>query len=346
MRGMANTKQVERLEATVTDLTAKLAAATRIGRTRAPAPWSLPKRPKRGAPARRASGLMLWSDWHIEERTRERGADGRLISRHGVAESRVKAQQIVEAAIAVGERHGLGGRYTLDHMSIGLIGDFITGHLHDDNVEACELPPTDAAFEAAELLARSLTTYVQNTPARTIRIVTRPGNHGRTTHRMRVSTAPGHSWEQLVYLTLRQRLAGLRTRTGQPLEWVVEDGIMTYTREPLGLVRWVHGHEISYQGGVGGLVIPVAKRVARWNAARGEHADLTVLGHFHQLEWLTGPPGILVNGSLIGVSSYGRSLGFGSQEPAQAHLVYSEHHRQIFALDRLCAVPVPDVPGD
>ena len=337
------TKREQDLEAQVADLRAKLAAAGRIRGAKAPAPWALPKRPKRGAPPRRASGLMVWSDWHIEERTREVGADGKLISSHGVRESRVKARQIVEAAIAVGERHGLGGRYQLDHMTIGLLGDFLTGHLHEDNVEACELPPTEAAYEVADLLAKSLTTYVQNTPARTVRIVTRPGNHGRTTDRMRVSTAPGHSWEQLIYMLLRQRLAGLRTRTGQPLEWVVEDGVMSYTREPLGLVRWVHGHEIRYGGGVGGLAVPVQRRVKAWNAERGGAADLTVLGHFHQLEYFTGPPGILVNGSLIGISSYGRSLGFGAQDPAQAHLVYSEHHRQIFALDRLCAVPVPEV---
>ena len=331
------------LETQIEDLKAQLEAATKIkGRRKAPAAFRLPKR--RGKrPVRPLSGLMVWSDWHIEEKTCEVDGDGQIFATHGVRESRAKAQQIVEAALAVADQHGPDGHYQLDHVTIGLLGDFITGHLHEDNVEQCELPPTYAALEVADLLARCLTTYVQNTPARSVRIVTRPGNHGRTTKKMRMATADGHSWETMIYRVLRQRLDALRTRTGAPLDWVIEDGPMTYTREPLGLVRWVHGDLISYQGGVNGIAVPVQKKVARWNAEPRGKADLTVLGHFHQLEYLTGPPGVLINGSLIGVSRYGRALGFGSQEPAQAHLIYSEHHQQIFSLHRLCAAAVPKI---
>lgn len=329
------------LQAEIAGLIEQIDAVTRCQAV-VPKAGAKPKRPRKGAPRKPLTAIMPWSDWHVEETTREVGGDGRILSIHGPEASRVKVGQIVDGALAVADRHSQRG-YQLDHVTIALLGDFITGHLHEDNIEQCALPPTDAAMLAYELLADALTRYVKHTPARTVRVVTRPGNHGRTTDRMRSATATGHSWEQLVYKMLRANLADLRTSAGNRVEWVIEDGIMTYTQEPVvGLVRWIHGHEIKYSGGVNGLAVPVAKKIHRYNAEPGGHAALTVLGHFHQPEYQSGPPAFLVNGSLIGVSSYSRSLGFGSGTPVQAHLTYSEEHGQLFALDLIHADPAPE----
>lgn len=308
-----------------------------------------PKRPKKGTPPRPLSGILVLSDLHIEEVVRERAADGSWLATHGPEESRVKLRQVLEGAIAVARRASSNG-YTLDHLTIGLLGDLITGHLHEDNVETTALAPTQAAVLAFELIADFIAEYVRHAPVRTLRIVGVAGNHGRTTPKMRVSTAPSHSWEILIYEMLRKHLHQVRTWAGNPLEWVIQTGVQTYTREPLGLVRWIHGHEIRYNGGVLGPLVPIAKAVDRWNREPGGAAALTCLGHFHQAELVLGPPAILVNGSLIGVSAYGRALGFGNGAPTQVHLIWSDTFRRMFALDLLGADAVPsgldeDEPG-
>jgi hypothetical protein len=76
-------------------------------------------------------------------------------------------------------------------------------------------------------------------------------------------------------------------------------------------VRAIHGYQISYGGGVGGLSIPLNKWLYRSNG--NIRADLTLLGHFHQR--LDGNS-FLVNGSLIGHSPYAEAFVF-PFEPAQ-----------------------------
>lgn len=283
---------------------------------------------------------MVLSDLHAEEVVRERRADGTWLARHGPAEARHKLRQVVAGALAVAHAR-TQGQYRLDHVTIGLLGDLMTGHLHEDNVETTDMAPTDAAELVFDLMAEALREYVPRTTARTVRIVGVCGNHGRTTHKMRTATAIGHSFEILVYRLLRKHLRDLRTSAGNPVEWAIQDSVMTYTREPLGLVRWVHGHEVSYGGGVLGPLLPIAKKVDRWNREPGGAAALTCMGHFHQADLHLGPPSILVNGSLIGVSAYARAMGFGTGTPVQVHLTHSDYHRRLFGLDLLGADSAP-----
>ncbi len=78
-------------------------------------------------------------------------------------------------------------------------------------------------------------------------------------------------------------------------------------------IRFQHGHMVKYGGGVGGLTIPLNKAIAQWN--RGKHADLDVLGHFHQM---FDGGNFIVNGSLIGYDSFALSIKASYEKPKQA----------------------------
>jgi hypothetical protein len=92
----------------------------------------------------------------------------------------------------------------------------------------------------------------------------------------------------------------------------VPDGPHSYMDIYDMTVRFQHGHMVKYGGGIGGIYIPVNKAIAQWNKAR--HADLDVLGHFHQLR---DGGNFFVNGSLIGYNSFALSIKADYEQPKQ-----------------------------
>lgn len=78
-------------------------------------------------------------------------------------------------------------------------------------------------------------------------------------------------------------------------------------------IRFLHGDAFNYNGGIGGITIPMLRSVPRWDSVKS--ADLTCMGHWHQRICL---PNLLVNGSLIGYNSFAMSKGFSFESPSQS----------------------------
>ena len=78
-------------------------------------------------------------------------------------------------------------------------------------------------------------------------------------------------------------------------------------------VRFTHGDQVGYSGGVGGVTIPLNKKIANWDV--GRKADVTCIGHFHQYMSL---PHAVINGSLIGYGPYAVSIGAKFEQPQQS----------------------------
>jgi hypothetical protein len=78
---------------------------------------------------------------------------------------------------------------------------------------------------------------------------------------------------------------------------------------------------VKYQGGIGGLTVPLNKAVIGWNNAR--YADVTCGGHWHQYLPL---PNAVVNGSLIGYNPYAEWIRASPEKPQQASFVVDKKH--------------------
>jgi len=88
-------------------------------------------------------------------------------------------------------------------------------------------------------------------------------------------------------------------KVDKSIRFKVEVGYHNFVRVGDFTIRFHHGDAVRYQGGVGGLTIPLNKAIDAWN--KNIHADLDVLGHWHQTIDL---PHAVVNGSLIGFNAY------------------------------------------
>jgi hypothetical protein len=172
------------------------------------------KASKRAAPA---TAVLVLSDWHIEETVTRESVNSLNeytlpIARRRVADVFTRAMRLIAH-----ERQLVD----IDHLVVACLGDFISGHIHDELMETCSLGPMEATREVGELLLGGLDTMLQS--FRKITVVTSHGNHGRSTHKIRVATGARHSHEHNLYKWLEKT-----TRGTKGLEWQIADGYLNY----------------------------------------------------------------------------------------------------------------------
>lgn len=257
--------------------------------------------------ASEATLVALASDWHVEEYVDPAAVNG--LNAYDLNESKRRATLYWQNLLRL--FHILRRDVAIPCIAVGALGDFFTNNIHDDAAESNLLSPIDAALRAEEYLTSGLDFVLRETRQLGTRVlvVCKSGNHARTTEKRRVATEAGNSLERFMYALMARHF-----RAETRIRFLSEPGYHTYLPVYDRVIRFHHGHEIRYQGGVGGIAIPTNKAVASWNV--GRRADLDVFGHFHQQLTDAGP--WVANGSLIGWSPFAISIKAQYQRPKQA----------------------------
>jgi hypothetical protein len=97
------------------------------------------------------------------------------------------------------------------------------------------------------------------------------------------------------------------------VKFIIPESYLAYVQVYDQVLRFHHGDGIKYHGGVGGITIPLNKAIAQWNKAK--HANLDVIGHWHQLRDVGN---YVCNGSMIGYNAYALSIKADFEKPRQA----------------------------
>lgn len=257
-------------------------------------------------PSGSATAVFVASDWHIEESVDPQAVGGQNEYNLDVAWAR--ARQYFQSVVWLlkAKRH----EARIDDVVIALLGDFITGLIPmSDPSLLREVGPVRAARIAQEMLDEGLRYIAKEAGARRIIVPCVGGNHGRLTPKPTFSRGAQYNLENYMLGELARGF-----KRDKQFEFVTTDDFAV-TLDIEGLrVRFSHGDNVRYAGGVGGITIPLKKARHRWNATPGGYADLDVLGHFHQA--FDGGD-FVVNGSLIGPTGYSRKGGFEYQPPEQ-----------------------------
>lgn len=259
-----------------------------------------------------ATAILLCSDWHSEERIVPEDCRGLNEFNLSIAEARVKTLAEKAAMLIRHEKH----LTNVKRIVVAAIGDFITGHIHDDCVERTQLAPLAAARWAGERLNGVIDKMATIAP---VLVITASGNHGRTTKKPRVSTENDHSYEQNLYLTMAA------TETRKNVAWQVGVGYHNIVDLDGFIVRAHHGHALSGGGGIGGLSAPANRAISKWNV--GVRADLDVFGHFHS--FLHIPYRFVCNGCLCGHNAFAERIKAEFQPASQSLLILDHEHSRI-----------------
>jgi hypothetical protein len=244
------------------------------------------------------------SDWHVEEPVIKESV-------HGLNEFNL---EIATSRSAFYFKHLLSltdmmaRESKINTIYIAALGDFFSGWIHEELIANNLLAPGDAARFWKGLFISGID-FLLRESTYTIEMDLIPGNHGRMTRQMHFGDPTGTSLETFAYHALAGRYEG-----NPRVKMNVANHPMVYRRffESFNM-RLIHGYEVKYGGGVGGLTIPLNKAISQWDKA--VKADLTVFGHFHQ--FFDGG-NFIGNGSLIGYNPFAQAIKAQFEEARQA----------------------------
>lgn len=246
--------------------------------------------------------IFVLSDTHIEERVEPRQVNG--LNRHNLRLAKLKHEKWAQVALRFLRQEQERG--PCNRIVIALLGDLMSGHIHREFLEICELTPTECVPELVTILSACIDFMLAEFDGE-ILLPCVGGNHGRDTEKRQIATGTRHCYETAVYQILASNYSSnerVRFQIATAPEVVLNIGGYK--------LRGWHGDRIRYQGGVGGLAVPLNRFLDRY----GEDADLDILGHFHQFQALRTRA--IVNGSMIGYSPYAMWLGLPYEPPVQA----------------------------
>ncbi len=254
-----------------------------------------------------AVAVAIASDWHVEEEVTLASTNGMNEFSLEIAEERIR--RFFSSFVRLTEIQRSGCKITNGLLHLG--GDHLTGWLHEELQETNPLTPIETVLWLKPQIEQGIAYLRQHFDHLTI--VCNYGNHGRTTKKPRHATGYKNSYEWLLYSILSQQIAS------DDITWQVADSYFAYVELYGKRLRFHHGDNLSYQGGIGGLTIPVEKAIASWN--KSKVADLDIFGHWHQFQQ---NPKWISNGSLIGYNAYALSIKAAFERPQQTFFLFDK----------------------
>lgn len=253
-----------------------------------------------------AVAMLSVTDWHYEEQVLPASVNGLNEFNLDIAHDR--CTRLWNSAVGVVEMCRTKSK--IDTMVVMLLGDFINGWIHEEFLVTNLLTPPESFMRVFDELVNGLQFLLKETKVKKLIVPCAIGNHGRITKRKYVSKSAATNWDYLLYHMLAK---WFKARGETRIKFILPEGDETYIEIWGKPVRISHGDNISYQGGVGGVHIPLRKAIDAWN--KGIRAKFNYFGHWHQD--LTGPD-YRIGGSLIGWNPFCIRIKAQYNPPSQA----------------------------
>jgi transposase-like protein len=294
----------------IDDAEARIEFCAPLGQSK-PQLW---KRVKTGR-SEASTAILCLTDWHCEEQVDPETCGGKNEYNLEICARRAKNVFAKALELIDNWRH----TWPIDELYVPLLGDFITGYIHEELVETNYLSPTEASLFVEQLLLDGLSFMLRESKVSRIIVPTCFGNHGRTTQKKRIKTGYKNSFEWLLYNHLARYF-----RNEPRVEFRITKGYHSWQEIQGRQCRLHHGDFIKYQGGIGGITIPVEKAIAAWN--KTQRADYDFFGHWHQHL----PAWRFVScGCMIGYNDFSVAIKAEFQEPSQPLVLMSRKYGKV-----------------
>ena len=253
-----------------------------------------------------AAVLTLLSDVHVEHKITYEQTNGINKYSPAIAEKRIETY-FINLAKRI-QKHQK--EVQIDELIIGMLGDMLHGFIHEEYMRTNYLTPIEAMLFAVEQFEKGIKYIIKNVKLNRITIVCTIGNHSRTTQKVYTDEEALYSHEWAIYNILAKLFP--------QINWMINNSYYSYLKVYDKTIRFSHGHEIKYQGGIGGIYVPLQRNRLRINQIR--KAELDCIGHYHTTDFLRNS-GVLMNGSVCGADSYSIRKGFEPEPPMQQLLL-------------------------
>ena len=200
----------------------------------------------------------------------------------------------------------------LDNLLIGMLGDLIHGFIHEEYLRTNTMTPPEATIFIIEQLTKGFNYILKYGLFKDITCICKIGNHSRTTDKVYSQEEARLSYEWVIYHTLAKQFPQIK--------FSIDNAYFTYFQVYDKTIRFHHGHNIKYNGGVGGIYVPLMRYRLKVNQQK--KADLDCMGHWHTSDWLRNA-NTLLNGSICGIDAWALGKGFEPEPPMQQFLIIS-----------------------
>lgn len=258
-----------------------------------------------------ATAITLFSDIHFEERVDKNKVNG--INEYNPI---ISEERCINYFINLRKRIDKERRdIIIDNLIFASLGDMIHGFIHEEYLSSNYMQPIPASFKMYEIVLNGLKYLLEDKKIKKIKFIGKVGNHSRTTFKPYTQDEALMSNEWGIYKHLEKHF-----EHEERIDFILDESYYTYLTVYGKVLRFHHGHNVKYGGGIGGLTIPLIKSIYRANMQK--KADMDFIGHFHSRFNL---PFCSVNGSIVGFNAYGIKIGAEPQEPVQQfHLLDSK----------------------
>jgi len=275
-----------------------------------------PIRPAKSRAAHERFPLLTFNDWHFEERVNSAGVLG--LNAYDIEIACRRVWRVVQAAIDWKRDMEAGGRYAVPGITVGLLGDLLTGTLHGLERHSDAPNIVRASLACGDLVAMAIADLAAEFGS--VEVVGIVGNHGRLPDDRKVPTKdPTRSWDFLAYQVARRRLSN-------------DANIVWHLPDSYGVLFEVGGHQCyaSHGNFIPNNLGVVGYGVRRFTTAlssnlnaAGKKLRYCFFGHWHQsssaefagLQTFICP-------SLIGTQEYSFLSGGSVNRPAQKIFVF------------------------
>jgi hypothetical protein len=281
-----------------------------------PPEWTL----REGSAGHRGVPVTIWSDWHWGEAVDPDQVGGVNEFTRKIAEKRVKT--LVSTTIDIATNHMGKSTQKYPGIIVCLGGDMMTGDIHEDLRETSWATPQQCVNELTDVMAAAIDNVAIKFGKVFLPAVV--GNHGRGTLKPRAKNRVFTSTEWIVYCNLERHFKGSKN-----IQFYISPETDAHFRAYGHRFLLTHGDALGVKGGDGliGSLGPVARggiKVGRSEAQIGRDFDTLLMGHWHQR---MAPPGIVVNGALIGYNEFARiQLRARFERPSQQLFFCHEKH--------------------
>ncbi len=264
---------------------------------------------ERSSRVHEATAVLLYSDLHPDEVVTPDTVAG--LNEFNLEIARERNSRLARAVLwnleAIREHEGRAG-YRIRDFILAMLGDLISNTIHPELMESNSLLPAEALLEVETLCCEVIDALLSDDQLESIYVPACHGNHDRMTPKVRHQTKAGNSLAWILY----HHLASLYYNEPR-VRFDIARGNMVYTDVYGRSIRWTHGDDIRYNGGVLGVGVPMQKAIDAWDQSRS--AYLTCCGHYHTF---SEHRKYVMNGSLIGYTAYAQSLKARAEPASQA----------------------------
>lgn len=268
-----------------------------------------------------ATAVVLLSDWHVEETVKS----GMILydNDYNLDIAKKRAEECFVGIVKLLKKEQ--SHQNIDTLVLGLLGDFITGNIHQEEAPNLSLGVAQAVCFAEELLISGIQYILDNTDVK-ISCPCVVGNHSRITPKVYVSTEKDNSVETIIYYHIKKHF-----EKEKRFELIMPDGQERMVNIYGLNFLFCHGHAgFRYSGGVGGLYVPLRRSImSRYGKQK---VDTVCMGHWHTY---IQDSLFIVNGSMIGYNNFANFIKASPEEPVQTFFLVDKRFNR-----RTVTVPI------